>query len=80
MVKFKEFTGACKQIQRTGKEEHNVVEYLVDSNRLDAGCIGINEDTGTLSHRLIVELARFEEEMAQEAEYYRSGNREKDPD
>ena len=39
---------------------------MVDSNRLDAGCIGKYEDTGTLSHRLIVELARFEEEMAQE--------------
>ena len=42
------------------------MEYLVDNNRLEADCIEKFEETGTLSHMLIVELARYEEERTRE--------------
>ena len=38
---------------------------MVNNDRIDAGCIQEFEETGTLSHMLTVELARYEEEMTQ---------------
>ena len=67
MVKFEIFTGTFSFIRGNRKVWHRVIEYLRDGNRVDPGCIKQLEETGTLPHMLIADLARYEDEMISES-------------
>ena len=45
-----------------GREQHKVIEYLKDWGKLNTIDIKSFDDSGTLSHLLMLQLARFEEE------------------
>ena len=46
-----------------GREHHKVIEYLKDWGKLNSVEIKSFDDSGTLSHMLMLQLSRFEEEM-----------------
>ena len=67
LLKFEIFIGTCSLIRGNRKEWYRVIEYLRDGNRVDPGCIKQLEETGTLPHMLITDLARYEDEMISES-------------
>ena len=62
MSKFKKYKETCDVVRSLGKEHHRVSKFLSSHNRLDATRIGTFDDTGTLSHLLLLLLAKFEDE------------------
>ena len=63
LAKFKKFKGTCKLVRSMKKEQHRVMAYLESHARLDAQCVQEFDDSGTLSHLLLLFLARFETEL-----------------
>ena len=70
MSKFKCFKAACSLIRAQKKEHHQIIEYTSQSIRgwLDPSGFSRFDDTGTLSHLLMLLLAKFEEERKIEGE------------
>ena len=62
MSKFKRYKETCDVVRSLGKEHHRVSAFLSRHARLDAARLGSFDDTGTLSHRLLLLLAKFEDE------------------
>ena len=62
MSKFKRYKLTCSLIRSAKKEQHRVLAYLEEHSRLDAVPISDFDNTGTLSHLLMLHLVRFEEE------------------
>ena len=62
MSKFKRYKKTCSLIRSAKKEQHRVEAYLEEHSRLDASRITDFDNTGTLSHLLMLHLVRFEEE------------------
>ena len=63
LTKFKKWKQACKLIKSMDKEPHRVMAYLTDHARLNQLQIAKFDETGTLSHLLMLYLAQFEREM-----------------
>ena len=64
MAKFKKSKVACKLIRTMGKEQHRVKKYLVDNARCNPELFEEFEDSGTLSHLLLLLMVEFEEELS----------------
>ena len=62
MSKLKRYKKTCSLIRSAKKEQHRVLTYLEEHKRLDATRITDFDNTGTLSHLLMLHLVRFEEE------------------
>ena len=62
MSKFKRYKQTCSLIRSAKKEQHRVLAYLEEHSRLDAVRISDFDNTGTLSHLLMLHLVKFEEE------------------
>ena len=62
MSKFKRYKETFNVIRSLEKEHHRVSAFLSSHARLDATRLGSFDDTGTLSHPLLLLLTKFEDE------------------
>ena len=59
--KFKRFKEACALIRAQNKEFHQIIGYLTKHSRVDPSVLSRFDDSATLSHLLMIILAKFEE-------------------
>ena len=61
MSKFKGYKETCALVREAKKELHRVTEFLVAHTPIEAARLSEFDATGTLSHLLLLYLARLEE-------------------
>ena len=64
MARFKKKRQTCNLLRAMGKEQHRVKKYLIDNARFKPESFQDFDDTGTLSHLLMLLMIEFEEELA----------------
>ena len=62
--RFKKYKESCRMVKGTGKDVLRVAEYLIKHRRVDRRMLEAFDGSGTLSHLLLLELARFEEDAS----------------
>ena len=60
MSKFKSFKQTCALVREAQKEQHRVTEFLAIHTPIETAKLSAFDDTGTLSHLLLLYLTRLE--------------------
>ena len=63
LKKFSKFSDSCTLVRELKKETHRVVDYLITQGKLEPNAVDEFDKTGTLSHFLLLNLARLEKTL-----------------